>query len=59
MEHTRETLFNNFNKFIDEQDVEPYEVCTFIYSLLKEHGYTYVPTRCKVDWVLNDSCENE
>ena len=39
-------LLDNFNKFINEQEVEAYEVCLFIHSLLTEHGYEYRPTGC-------------
>lgn len=34
MANVEKKLFNNFMKFINEQEVEPYEVCSFIYSLL-------------------------
>lgn len=53
----KKNLFDNFNEFINKQDVEPFEVCKFIYSLLKESGYSYTPTKCKIEWVLKDSCE--
>lgn len=42
-------LLDNFNKFINEQEVEAYEVCLFIKSLLQEHGYEYYPTGCYGD----------
>lgn len=48
-------LLDNFNKFINEQDVEAYEVCLFIHSLLTEHGYEYRPTGCYGnEYVLKD-----
>ena len=50
-------LFNNFNKFINEQRITPDEVCIFIYSLLSENGYNhkYRPTGCYGDeYILKD-----
>lgn len=35
----RKQIFDNFNKFINSQEVEPSEVCMFISRLLSEHGY--------------------
>lgn len=41
----KEQIFVNFNEFINSQEVEPDEVCMFIYSLLSERGYNgYSPT---------------
>ncbi len=51
----RKKLFDNFNKFIVEQDTDPYEVCLFIHSLLSENNYGYCPTGCYGnDWILYD-----
>lgn len=35
----KEKVLENFNEFINSQEVEPDEVCMFIYSLLFERGY--------------------
>ena len=41
----KEKIFKNFNEFINSQEVDPDEVCMFIYSLLSEKGYKgYSPT---------------
>lgn len=46
MNNVRDELFNNFNEFINNQCVEPDEVCIFIYSLLVENKYHYRGTGC-------------
>lgn len=53
---TARELFDNFNEFIINQSVDPYETCLFIKSLLQENGYGYRPTGCYGDeWVLKDN----
>ena len=42
----RKKIISNFNKFIREQDVDPEEVCMFIYAFLKENDFKYHPTGC-------------
>ena len=42
----RKKMFDGFNKFINEYDVDPYEVCMFIHSLLVEKQVGYAPTGC-------------
>ena len=51
-----EKIFNNFNEFINSQEVEPDEVCMFIHSLLIEWGYKgYYQTRLfPPEYVLRD-----
>lgn len=41
----KQKILENFNEFINSQEVEPDEVCIFIHSLLVEKGYSgYCPT---------------
>ena len=55
MKGEKKQIFDNFNKFITSQTVEPDEVCLFIKSLLVEHDYGYRPTGCYGDeWILQD-----
>ena len=44
MDSIKKKLFNNFVKFINEQDADSEEVCMFIYSLLHESNFHYYPT---------------
>lgn len=37
--NTRKEIFDNFNKFINEQNAEPFEVCQFITQILIDNGY--------------------
>ena len=56
----RDSLFNNFNEFINNQRASPVEVCMFIYSLLIENGYggKYYNTGCiGNEYKLRDSEE--
>ena len=48
-------LFESFNKFIKEQGVTAREVCQFVYSLLDENGYSYIPTKCGPECALEDN----
>lgn len=53
-------LLQNFNKFINAQEVEPDEVCMFIHSLLSERGYkSYRPTGLfeKEDILMDGRCD--
>lgn len=53
---TKRKLFDDFNEFIINQPIDPYETCMFIYSLLQENGYTYRATGCSGDeWWLKDN----
>ena len=36
---TRKEIFDNFNKFINEQKAEPFELCQFIMQILIDNGY--------------------
>lgn len=52
----RDELFNNFNEFINNQCIEPVEVCIFIHSLLVEHHYPYYSTGCDGnEYILKDN----
>lgn len=56
MKESRRKIFDNFNDFINNQDVEPDEVCMFVYSILKENDYKYRPTGCYgSEWKLKDN----
>lgn len=55
----KKELIDNFNKFIIEQQIEPFMVCRFIYSLLKERNCSYYPTFCSCkEYKIKDGCND-